>query len=172
VVETLLGEKLPRPPPDVPKLPDDEGSADGLTTRQLVEKHTRVASCAVCHQRIDPMGFALERYDAIGRLREKESTGLAIDCRGKLKDGTEIDGIGGLREYLLTRKHDVVVRLFCRRLLGYALGRALTLSDQTLLDEMVAAVNRPDGRMSHAVLTIVRSSQFRSIRGSAFVEDE
>ncbi|MDB5300820.1 MAG: hypothetical protein JWO87_2483, partial [Phycisphaerales bacterium] len=172
VVETLLGEKLPRPPPDVPRLPEEEGGADGLTMRQLVEKHTRVESCAVCHQRMDPLGFSFERYDSIGRLRDRESSGLPIDCRAKLKDGTEFEGLDGLRNYLLTKKKDVIVRLFCRRLLGYALGRAVTLSDQPLVDEMVAALNRNDGRVSAAVLEIVRSQQFRSIRGSAFVEDE
>jgi hypothetical protein len=171
VVETLLGEKLPRPPPDVPKLPESEGT-DGLTMRQLVEKHTQVEACAVCHRRMDPLGFSFERYDSIGRLRDKESSGLPIDCRAKLKDGTEFEGLDGLRNYLLTKKRDVVVRLFCRRLLGYALGRAVILSDQPLIDEMVAALNHNGGQVSAAVLEIVRSPQFRSIRGSAYAEDE
>jgi hypothetical protein len=171
VVETLLGEKLPRPPPNVPRLPEEEGS-EGLTMRQLVQKHTRVAECAVCHQRIDPFGFALEKYDPIGRLREKDLGGLAIDCRAKLKDGTEFEGIDGLRDYLLTKKKDVIVRLFCRRLLGYALGRAVTLSDQPLVDEMVAELNKKDGRMSAAVLAIVRSPQFRMMRGRDFTVGE
>ena len=140
VVETLLGEKLPRPPPNVPRLPEEEGGNDGLTMRQLVEKHTRVAECAVCHVRIDPFGFALEKYDPIGRLRDKDFGGLAVDSRARLKDGTEFEGIDGLRDYLLTKKKDVIVRLFCRRLLGYALGRSVALSDQTLIDEMAAAL--------------------------------
>jgi hypothetical protein len=169
VVETLLGEKLPKPPPNVPKLPEMEG-ADRLTTRQLVEKHVSVQSCAVCHVRIDPFGFALEKYDPIGRLREKEITGLAIDAKSKLKDGTEFEGIDGLRDYLLTKKKDVVVRLFCKRLLGYALGRAVTLSDTALLDEMVAELNRNEGKVTAAVQAIVRSPQFRMIRGSEFGE--
>jgi hypothetical protein len=168
VVETLLGEKLPRPPANVPKLPEDERNNDGLTMRQLVMKHTSVPECAVCHVRIDPFGFALERYDPIGRWRDKDLGGLPVDARAKLKDGTEFDGIHGLRNYLLTKKKDVIVRLFCRRLLGYALGRSVTLSDQPLIDEMIAELNRNDGRLSAAVLTIVRSSQFRMIRGSEF----
>jgi len=172
VVETLLGEKLPRPPADVPRLPEDERGNDGLTMRQLVEKHTRTPSCAVCHQRIDPFGFALERYDPIGRLRDKDLGGLPVDSRSKLKDGTQFDGIDGLRSYLLTKKKDVIVRLFCRKLLGYALGRAVTLSDQSLIDEMVAELSRNEGRLSSAVLTIVRSKPFRSVRGSAFAENE
>jgi hypothetical protein len=168
VVETLLGEKLPRPPADVPRLPEEEGGADKLTVRQQVEKHARVPECAVCHQRIDPFGFALERYDPIGRLRAKDLGGLPVDSRAKLRDGTEFDGIDGLRNYLLTRKKDVIVRLFCRKLLGYALGRAVTLSDQRLLDEMVRELNNNEGRYSAAVLAIVRSPQFRMIRGRDF----
>ncbi len=172
VVETLLGEKLPRPPPNVPRLPEEEKGNDGLTMRQLVEKHTRQPECAVCHVRIDPFGYALERYDPIGRLREKDLGGLALDSRVKLKDGTEFEGLDGLRTYLLTKKKDVIVRLFCRKLLGYALGRAVTLSDQTVLDQMVAELNKNDGRVSAALLVIVRSQQFRSIRGSEFASNE
>ena len=143
-----------------------------MTTRRLVEMHTRAASCAVCHQRIDPLGFAFERYDAIGRRRDKESTGLPIDCRGRMKDGTELDGIDGLRGYLLTRKKDVIVRLFCRRLLGYALNRAVALSDQSLINDMMNALNESNGRVSAAILEIVRSRQFRFIRGSAYTDGE
>lgn len=170
VVETLLGEKLPRPPAEVPKLPDEEGGADKLTMRQQVEKHTSVESCAVCHARIDPFGFALENYDAIGRFRSQDSGGLPIDARAKLKDNTVFAGIDGLRGYLLAQKKNEIVRLFCRRLLGYALGRAVTLSDTALLDDMVAELNKNAGRISAAVLTIVRSQQFRMIRGSGTTE--
>lgn len=169
VVETLLGEKLPRPPANVPQLPEEEGT-DKLTVRQQVERHAKDQACAVCHVRIDPFGFALEKYDPIGRLREKDLGGLAIDTKSKLKDGTEFEGIDGLRTYLLTKKKDVVVRLFCKRLLGYALGRATTLSDTALIDEMVDALNKNEGRVSAAVLVIVRNPQFRMVRGSEFGE--
>ncbi len=169
VVETLLGEKLPRPPANVPQLPEVEG-ADKLTVRQLVEKHASVPSCAVCHVRIDPFGFALEKYDPIGRLREKDLGGLAVDTKARLKDGTEFEGIDGLRTYLLTKKKDVVVHLFCRRLLGYALGRAVTLSDTARLEEMAAELNKNGGRISAAVRAIVLSPQFRMARGSEYGE--
>ncbi len=169
VVETLLGEKLPKPPANVPPLPEEEG-ADKLTVRQQVERHARDQACAVCHVRIDPFGFALEKYDPIGRLRDKDLGGLAIDTKSKLKDGTEFDGIDGLRTYLMTKKKDVIVRLFCKRLLGYALGRATTLSDTALIDEMVKALNENEGRVGAAVLVIVKSPQFRMVRGSEFGE--
>jgi mono/diheme cytochrome c family protein len=171
VVETLLGEKLPRPPANVPQLPEVEG-AEKLTMRQLVERHAKDQACAVCHVRIDPFGFALEKYDPIGRLRAKDLGGLAIDASSKLKDGTTFEGIDGLRTYLLTKKKDVVTRLFCKRLLGYALGRAVRLSDTTLLDEMVAELSKNDGRVSAAVRVIVRSPQFRMVRGAGNSEEE
>ncbi|MCH8830447.1 MAG: DUF1592 domain-containing protein, partial [Planctomycetes bacterium] len=168
VVETLLGEKLPRPPTNVPQLPEKETDNGGLTMRQLVEKHTKIPSCAACHQRIDPYGFAFERYDPIGRLRDKDLGGLPIDTNVTLKDGTKFNGIDGLRNYLLTKKKDIVVRLFCRRLLGYALGRSVTLSDVPLLDEIMAGMKKNDGRLVDIVLAIVNSPQFRMIRGSDF----
>lgn len=164
VVETLLGEKLPRPPANVPVIPDQQGT-DKLTTRQMVEQHVSNASCAACHVRIDPFGFAFEKFDAIGRLREKESGGQPVDTKAKLRDGTEFEGIEGLRDYLLAKKQDVVERLFCQRLLGYALGRSTTLSDTSLIDEMVSELKKNEGRVSAAVLTIVRSKQFQMIRG-------
>ncbi|CAN5638285.1 DUF1592 domain-containing protein [soil metagenome] len=166
VVETLLGEKLPRPPKDVPKLPEEEGG-DKLTVRQQVERHAKDSACAVCHVRIDAFGFALEHYDAIGRRRDKDLGGLAVDAHAKLKDGTEFDGLDGLRTYLLTRKKDVFTRLFCRKLLGYALGREVTLSDTSLLDEMVKALNTKDAPISAAVTVIVNSPQFTTVRGAA-----
>ena len=154
----------------MPKLPEEEGGADKLTMRQLVERHTKLPECATCHQRIDPFGYSLEKYDPIGRFREKDFGGLPVDAKAKLKDGTEFDGIDGLRTYLLNNKQDVIVRLFCRRLLGYALGRATSLSDTALIDEMVAAMKANDGKISFAVQAIVRSPQFRMVRGSEFGE--
>src|SRR5262249_12280981 len=90
VVETLLGDNLPEPPPSVPKLPEKEGP-DTLAVRKLVEPPAREPACAVCHVRIDPFGFALEKYDPIGRLREKDLGGLPVDAKAKLRDGTEFD---------------------------------------------------------------------------------
>ena len=146
VVEVLLGEKIPKPPPNVPKLPDDETATENLTVRQLVERHTRVAACAVCHQRIDPFGFSLEKYDPIGRFRDKDAGGRPIDCKAKLRDGTQFDGVDGLRHYLLTRRKEDFLRHFCTKLLGYALGRSVTLSDRPLVDEMIAGLKANDYR--------------------------
>jgi len=170
VSETLLGERLPRPPANVPKLPEEESTAN-LSIRQEVEKHTHNPACAGCHKRIDPFGFAFEKYDTIGRFREKDLGGRPIDTHATLRDGTKLEGLEGLRRYLLTTRRDQVMHLFCRRLLGYALGRAVLNSDQPLLDAMTAHLNRDGGRISEAVAAIVASPQFRTIRGTKFAQD-
>ncbi len=164
VVETLLGEKLPKPPKNVPTLPDQEG-LDNLTTRQMVERHVSDASCAGCHARIDPYGFAFENFDAIGRFRTQEAPGRPVDTHSKLRDGTEFTGLDGLREYLLAKKQPEFVRLFCQRLLGYALGRSTTLSDTAVIDKMAAAVQADGGRVFGAIGVILESPQFLMVRG-------
>ncbi len=165
ISEVLLGEKLPRPPQDVPQLPADETATEGLTVRQLVDRHTSEPSCASCHRRIDPFGFALEGFDAIGRRRNQDLAGRPIDTQTTLPDGSEIQGLAGLRDYLLETRREEVLRQFCRKLLGYAIGRELKLSDQPLLTEMLQRLARNDYRFSVAVEMVVRSRQFREIRG-------
>ncbi|HWB10582.1 MAG TPA: DUF1592 domain-containing protein [Pirellulales bacterium] len=165
VSEVLLGERLPRPPKDVPRLPEDETATEGLTVRQLVEKHSSDPRCSTCHARIDPLGFALEGFDAIGGRRDRDLSGRAIETRAKLLDGSQFDGLDGLRRYLLTARREAIVRQFCRKLLGYALGRGAQLSDMPLLADMERNLEQNDYRFSAAVETIVRSRQFREIRG-------
>ena len=165
ISEVLLGEKLPRPPQNVPQL--SATLPVGLTERQLIEQHSSDVVCAKCHQRIDPFGFALENYDAIGRLRDTNSGGLAIDSRTTLPDGTEIEGLSGLRDYLLKTRRDQFIRRFCRKLLGYALGREVQLSDQPLLDDIMKRLAVSDYRVSGAVEMIVLSDPFRKKRGES-----
>lgn len=166
VSEVLLGEKLPRPPKNVPQLPDDEEATKNLTERQLIEKHSSDASCAHCHVRIDPLGFSLESFDAIGRFREKDHAGRPVDTLAKLRDGTEFRGIEGLRKYLTEVRREAIVHQFCKKLLGYALGRGVQLSDEPLITEMMENLKRNEYRFSAAVETILLSPQFRMIRGA------
>lgn len=158
IYETLLGEHLPKPPANVPLLP--EAVPAGLTARQLIEQHSSDPQCAKCHRRIDPYGFALEQYDAIGRLRKEN-----LDTRTRLADGSSIDGLAGLQQYLLQQRKDDFLRQFCRKLLGYSLGRAVQLSDEPLLQEIEQQLAGQGARFSVAVQTIVQSQQFREIRG-------
>jgi hypothetical protein len=171
ISEVLLGERLPRPPQGVPPLPDEETADAELTVRQLVEKHASDAKCAVCHRRIDPLGFSLENFDAIGRWRAKELGDRPIHTRVKTIDGAEFESLDGLRNYLLTERREAFLRQFCRKLLGYALGRSVQLSDEPLLAEMQAELRSHGYRVHAAVETIVRSRQFREIRGREAAEE-
>jgi hypothetical protein len=157
--EVVLGEKLPRPPKGVPLLPDE--APEGLTERQLIERHSSDATCARCHQRIDPFGFALEGFDAIGHAR-------SADTRATLPDGTKLEGLGGLRSYLLDRRRDEFLNQFCRKLLGYALGRGVQLSDKPLLESMLVQLKTHDDHVSTAIELIVASKQYREVRGKEF----
>ncbi len=172
LVETLLGEKIPKPPANVPRLPDEETGGENLTVRQMVEKHAHVAECQVCHERIDPYGFALEKYDAIGRLRENDLAGRAITTDAKLKDGSQFDGLDGLRKFLVEKRKDLMLRHFCTKLLGYSLGRTVSLSDRPLVDQMIAALQANDYRASAAILPIVESKQFCNHRGMDATKNE
>tara|TARA_R110002072_G_C7978294_1_gene535840 strand:- start:20021 stop:24202 length:4182 start_codon:yes stop_codon:yes gene_type:complete len=159
--ETLLGEKLPRPPAGVPQLPEEVPT--GLTARQLIERHSSVPECAKCHARIDPFGFALEQYDVLGRIRSD-----SVDTKTTLPGGEEIEGVAGLRNYLLTQRRNDVIRQFCRKLLGFALGREVQLSDEPLIAEMLNRLKKNGYRFNVAVEAVVTSSQFRKIRGQRF----
>ena len=164
ISEVLLGEKLPKPPKGVPPLPEDEAT-ETLTVRQLVEKHTSDPRCANCHARIEGYGFALETFDAIGRARTADLGGRPIETQAKLFDGTEVKDWKDLKEYLLSERRNAVLEQFCRKLLGYALGRSVMLSDRPLITEMRRSLEANDFRFSSAVVTVVNSKQFREIRG-------
>ena len=151
--EVVLGEKLPRPPKGVPILPDEAPA--GLTERQLIERHSSDETCASCHKRIDPFGYALEGFDAIGRSRERDTATV-------LADGTAIQGFAGLRDYLVTKRRDDFLRQFSRKLLGYALGRSVQLSDKPLIEAMVKSEGH---RIGGLVAQIIHSPQFREVRG-------
>jgi len=172
VSEVLLGEKLPKPPKDVPRLPENETSTDGLTVRQLIERHVSDNRCSSCHRKFDSFGFALEGFDAIGRLRDHDLGGRRVDAKTQLPDGKQIDGLAGLRDYLAVTRRDTFVHQFCRKLLGYALGRGIQLSDEPLLAEMQQRLSGSNDRFSVLIEAIVQSRQFREIRGrdAQFVE--
>ena len=165
VSETLLGERLPRPPLDVPVLP--EIVPTGLTAREMIERHSSAPACAQCHERIDPYGFALEQFDAIGRRRPTD-----VNTSTRLLDGRSIEGFEGLKNYLSLDRRDAFIEQFCRKLLGYALGRSVQLSDRPLLESMSERLSKNDYRFHSVVEMIATSSQFRQIRGRFYGTDE
>src|SRR5206468_6227953 len=120
----------------------------------------------------DGYGFALEAYDAIGGMRVKDLAGRPIERRAKVFDGTIVDDAQGLRDYLLNQKRAAVLAQFGRKLLGYALGRAVILSDRPTLAELQRHLAAQDFRFSAAVETVVNSPQFRDIRGKAMMTED
>mgnify|MGYP001193694334 FL=1 len=158
VLENLLGSPPPPPPPDVPAL-DDSAEISAGSLREALELHRANAACAVCHDRLDPLGFALESFDAVGRKRVTEH-GLEVDDTGSLPDGTVVDGIDGLRNVLMMRK-DEFVETFAEKLLTYAIGRGLEPSDRSTLREIRRIVEASDYRFSALVGGIVGSVPFR-----------
>ena len=171
IVETLLGERLPDPPATVPDLPDTI-SREGLTVRQRTEKHVSAAQCARCHIRIDPFGFALESFDAIGRHRTEDLLDQPVDARVRLPDGTRFEGLSGLRQYLMTKRRDDFVYQFCRKFLGFSLGRSVQLSDKPLIEQMYEQLIENDYRVWAALEVILRSEQFRFHRGLAATREK
>lgn len=157
LLQTVLGLTMPPPPPNVPEL---KANAQKPTTmREMLEQHRADAACSVCHDRIDPLGFALESFDPIGRFRTQDDEGLKIDDSAGLKDGTKFAGLDGLRNYLRTRDQQFNAH-FSRKLLGYALGRQVLPTDKILIAKMQDALQASGGKPSAAVLTLVNSRQF------------
>jgi hypothetical protein len=159
VRETLLGSPPPPPPPDVPSLEEQKGSASAKTIRELLEQHRQNPVCASCHSAIDPIGYGLENYDLLGRWRT-EDAGQPIDTKGELPDGTKFDGPHELKQVLLARKDDFV-RHLTTKLLGYALGRGLTVEDQCAVDEIATKVKEGEYRSHVLIAEIVCSVPFR-----------
>ncbi len=159
VRETLLGSPPPPPPPNVPPLDEKQAAASPQSIRQLLEQHRANATCAACHDFIDPIGFGLENYDLLGRWRSEEA-GQPIDAKGQLPDGTKFDGPHELKQVLLSRK-DEFLRHLTTKLLGYALGRGLTLEDHCTVEEIVNNVKAADYRSHALVAEIVCSLPFR-----------
>jgi hypothetical protein len=164
ILEAMLGTPAPPPPPGVPPLEDKKGSAP-QTLRERLELHRSNPACGACHNRIDPMGFGLENYDVLGMWRAEDG-GKPIDAHGVLPDGTQFNGPRELKQILMERK-DEVVRNLAAKMLGYALGRGLTLEDHCSVDRIVADVKRDDYRAQSLILGIVRSVPFRYQAGSA-----
>ncbi|MBM89102.1 MAG: hypothetical protein CMQ41_12075 [Gammaproteobacteria bacterium] len=161
VLENLLGSPPPPPPPDIPAL-DDSAEISASSLREALEQHRANPACAVCHNRLDPLGFALESFDAVGRRRINED-GTAIDDSGALPDGTLVDGLDGLRVVLLARR-DEFIETLAEKLLTYAIGRGLEDSDRPALREIRRHVESSDFRFSSLVDSIVDSVPFRMRR--------
>ena len=164
VVHKLLGEHIPPPPPDVAVLPAKETDTDGKTIRQLLAAHTEDMKCARCHVRFDPIGLAMEGFDSIGRSRAKDLAGRAIDNVVQLPSGEQARGIAEFSEYLAKHRRSDFTKTLNRKLLGYAVGRSLQLSDLVLLETMEATLQETDDRVVPLFEAVVTSPVFRNQR--------
>ncbi|MFN7921145.1 MAG: DUF1592 domain-containing protein [Bryobacteraceae bacterium] len=160
VLDTILGTPPLPPPPNVPPLEEQAAGAAPKSMRERLSQHRTNAVCNGCHSRIDPIGFALENYDAIGLWRDQEG-GKPVDNVAELSDGTKVEGVDGLKKALLDRK-DLFVRNLTRRMLGYALGRGLTVKDSCTVDAIVAQLRENNYSSQTLIDGIVQSVPFRT----------
>jgi hypothetical protein len=161
VLEHLMGTPPAAPPPGVEAFPESHEGEEQLTVRARLEQHRAIKSCAGCHDVIDPVGLSLENYNAVGQWRVKDiDAGKPIDALGKLADGTQVSGVGALRDYLASRP-DLFVHTFAENLLVYALGRPVQYYDMPLLRKLVRDAAPQDYRFSALVLGIVNSPAFQ-----------
>ena len=167
VLEQILGDRIPPPPPDVPELEEqDHKEAKGLTLRQRTELHQSEATCANCHKVLDPIGFGLENFDAIGRWREKNDVGVAIDSAGKLPDGKGFTTPAELKGLLAQREADLA-RNLTERLMAYALGRQLEGYDDVVIDQLMVKIAADNYRVRTIITEVITSYLFthRRIKG-------
>ena len=160
LLENVLGTPPPAPPPDVPGFPEKAEGDPPRSVRARMEMHRQNAVCATCHSRIDPLGFALENFDAIGKWREVDDEGTAIDSSGALPDGTTIRGAADLRAVLLTHREEFVATV-AEKLLMYAIGRGLDYYDRPTLRQIVRDARSGDFRWSTLVLEVTKSVPFQ-----------
>jgi hypothetical protein len=165
VVRRLLGEQIPPPPPTVPQLPKDEANLGELTLPQLLARHRQVRSCAACHSRFDAVGLAFEGYGPVGERRAKDLGGRPVQTYATYPDGTERNGIDGLRAYLREKRQGDFVDNLCKKLFAYALGRGLLISDRPALGAMTARLAADHYAFGSLVERIVTSPQFLNKRG-------
>jgi hypothetical protein len=161
VLEHLMGTPPAAPPPGVEQFPESEEGGEQLTVRLRLERHRATKGCAGCHDVIDPVGIALENYNAVGQWREKDiDAGERIDAGGRLADGTEVNGVAALRDYIASRP-DLFVHTLAENLLIYALGRPVKHYDMPLIRQLVRDAAKHDYRFSALVLGIVSSQAFQ-----------
>lgn len=159
ILDNLLGSPPPPPPPEVPALPDSPNTKP-LTMRARMEQHRANPVCASCHKVMDPLGLALENFDAVGTWRTEDS-GQSVDVSGQLTDGTKIDGVVGLRAALLKRP-EVLVSTVSEKLLIYALGRGLEPEDMPAVRTIVRQGARDNNRFVALIEGVVNSPPFRT----------
>lgn len=159
ILENLLNTPPPPPPPNIPEL--EKGKLVG-TLRQRMEQHRNNPACAACHNMMDPLGFALENFDAVGQYRERDA-GVAIDATGRLPDGTEFKGVAGLRDVLSTQRREQFVRCLVEKMMTYAIGRGIEYYDKCAVDKILLDSQKYDYKFAYIVAGIIDSDPFQKL---------
>jgi hypothetical protein len=162
-LDNVLGSPPPPPPANVPDLPETGEGGEAATMRERMELHRKDPLCASCHVKMDPMGFALENFNAIGKWRTEGQGDLPIDSVGKLPDGTILDGAAGLREVVLSQGDEFVYTV-TQKLLTYALGRGVEHYDQPAVRKIMREAAADDHSWSSVILGVVESTPFQMRR--------
>ena len=165
ILENVLGTTPPDPPPDVPELEASANDGRTLSMREAMERHRANPTCAACHRLMDPLGLALENFDAVGRWRETDASGAPLDVSGALPDGTRFTGVAELKQALLANP-EPFLRTLAEKLLTYALGRGLEYTDAPAVRRIVRDAASREHRFSALVLGIVESVPFRQRRSA------
>ena len=160
VLENILGTPPPPPPPNVPALRERSEGGKAMSIRQAMEQHRANPVCAGCHKVMDPLGFALENFDGIGRWRTTDAK-APIDPSGTLPDGTPFEGPSGLRNVLRTKLSEQFVLTVTERLLTYALGRGVEYTDAPAIRKIMKEASASDYRWSSLIASVTRSMQFQ-----------
>jgi hypothetical protein len=165
VARRVLGERIPPPPATVPELPADEAKLGELTLRETLAKHRADANCASCHERFDSLGLVFEGFGPVGETRTLDLAGHPVDTSAAFPGGSEGSGVDGLRAYIHAHRQADFLDNLCRKLLAYALGRSLILSDEITVRDMRAKLAANGQRFGSFVESIVTSPQFLNKRG-------
>jgi mono/diheme cytochrome c family protein len=163
ILENILGAPPPPPPADVPPLKEKAPAGRPQTMRELMAEHRSNAVCAACHRSIDPMGLALENFDAVGRWRIRGDDGAALDVSGSMPGGQAFDGVAGLREALLARP-EIFTGTLTEKLMTYALGRGVGSSDAPAVRTILREAAQDNYRFSSIIGAIVKSAPFQMRR--------
>jgi Protein of unknown function (DUF1592)/Protein of unknown function (DUF1588)/Protein of unknown function (DUF1585)/Protein of unknown function (DUF1587)/Protein of unknown function (DUF1595)/Planctomycete cytochrome C len=163
ILDNIIGMPPPPPPDNIPALKENTPGSQAQTMRQLMAEHRSNPSCAVCHTSMDPLGFALENFDAIGRWRTVDESRLPIDASGTLPGGATFDDVSGLRAALRLRP-ELFVGTLTEKLTTYALGRGVTYKDAPAIREVLRAAAADDYRFSSLVVAIAKSAPFQMRR--------
>jgi hypothetical protein len=161
ILDSLLGTPPPPPPPDAGVLPGDDKSPEGLTFRQQLEKHRDQPNCAGCHAKIDPLGFGLENFDAVGRWRSTDANGKPVDSKAELPGGLGFSTPAELKKILL-ESDDLFLRNIARKMLAYSLGRPLEYYDEPVVSGLVNSLRANDLKIRPLIQAIVVSHPFQN----------